>query len=226
MSITNNIAEIQKNVEAARKKSPHPEQPVTIVAVTKTRTPQQIQEVLAAGVPIIGENRVQELLDKYDAVGPGATWHIIGHLQSNKVKYIADKVVLVHSLESESLAKELDHRMQMLGHPMDCLVQVNIADEESKFGLAKEDVLPFLEMVSKLPGIHVKGLMNIAPFFEDTEQVRPIFREMYQLFQEIKEKQIPGIDMEILSMGMSHDYQVAVEEGANMIRVGRSMFAE
>ena len=226
MSITDNIAEIQKNVEAARKKSPHPEQPVTIVAVTKTRTPQQIQEVLAAGVPIRGENRVQELLDKYDAVGPGATWHIIGHLQSNKVKYIADKVVLVHSLESESLAKELDHRMQMLGHPMDCLVQVNIADEESKFGLAKEDVLPFLEMVSKLPGIHVKGLMNIAPFFEDTEQVRPIFREMYQLFQEIKEKQIPGIDMEILSMGMSHDYQVAVEEGANMIRVGRSMFAE
>ena len=226
MSITDNIAEIQKNVEAARKKSPHPEQPVTIVAVTKTRTPQQIQEVLTAVVPIIGENRVQELLDKYDAVGPGATWHIIGHLQSNKVKYIADKVVLVHSLESESLAKELDHRMQMLGHPMDCLVQVNIADEESKFGLAKEDVLPFLEMVSKLPGIHVKGLMNIAPFFEDTEQVRPIFREMYQLFQEIKEKQIPGIDMEILSMGMSHDYQVAVEEGANMIRVGRSMFAE
>ena len=226
MSITDNIAEIRRNVEAARKKSPHPEQSVTIVAVTKTRTPQQIQEVLAAGVPIIGENRVQELLDKYDAVGPGATWHIIGHLQSNKVKYIADKVVLVHSLESESLAKELDHRMQILGHPMDCLVQVNIADEESKFGLAKEDVLSFLEMVSKLPGIHVKGLMNIAPFFEDTEQVRPIFREMYQLFQEIKEKQIPGIDMEILSMGMSHDYQVAVEEGANMIRVGRSMFAE
>ena len=127
--------------------------------------------------------------------------------------------------ESESLAKELDHRMQALGHPMDCLVQVNIADEESKFGLAREEVLPFLELVSRMPGIHVKGLMNIAPFFEDTEQVRPIFREMYQLFQEIKAKQIPGIDMEILSMGMSHDYTVAVEEGANMIRVGRSMFA-
>jgi pyridoxal phosphate enzyme (YggS family) len=164
-------------------------------------------------------------MDKYDAVNPGAEWHIIGHLQSNKVKYIADKVVLVHSLESESLAKELNRRMQEIGHPMDCLVQVNIADEESKFGLAKEEVVPFLEMVSNMPGIHVKGLMNIAPFFEDTEQVRPIFREMYQLFQELKERQIPGIDMEILSMGMSHDYQVAIEEGANMIRVGRSMFA-
>jgi pyridoxal phosphate enzyme (YggS family) len=225
MSIAENIAEIRKNMEEARKKSPNPEQPVTLVAVTKTRTPEQLNEVLAAGQNILGENRVQELMDKYDAVNPGADWHIIGHLQSNKVKYIADKVVLVHSLESESLAKELNRRMQEIGHPMDCLVQVNIADEESKFGLAKEDVVPFLEMVSNMPGIHVKGLMNIAPFFEDTEQVRPIFREMYQLFQELKEKQIPGIDMEILSMGMSHDYQVAIEEGANMIRVGRSMFA-
>lgn len=225
MSIAENIAEIKKNVETARKKSPHPEQPVTLVAVTKTRTPEQINEVLAAGQTILGENRVQELLDKYEAIAPGATWHIIGHLQSNKVKYITDKVTLVHSLESESLAQELNRRMLALGHPMDCLVQVNIADEESKFGLPKEAVLPFLERVSKLPGIHVKGLMHIAPFFEDTEQVRPIFREMYQLFQEMKAKQIPGIDMEILSMGMSHDYQVAVEEGANMIRVGRSVFA-
>lgn len=225
MSIAENIAEIRKNMEEARKKSPNPEQPVTLVAVTKTRTPEQLNEVLAAGQNILGENRVQELMDKYDAVNPGADWHIIGHLQSNKVKYIADKVVLVHSLESASLAKELNRRMLEIGHPMDCLVQVNIADEESKFGLAKEEVVPFLEMVSNMPGIHVKGLMNIAPFFEDTEQVRPIFREMYQLFQELKEKQIPGIDMEILSMGMSHDYQVAIEEGANMIRVGRSMFA-
>lgn len=225
MHIAENIAEIKKNVEAARKKSPNPNQPVTLVAVTKTRTPEQIHEVLAAGQTILGENRVQELLDKYDTVGPEATWHIIGHLQSNKVKYITDKVTLVHSLESQSLAKELNQRMLALGRPMDCLVQVNIADEESKFGLPKEEVLPFLEMVSKMPGIHVKGLMLIAPFFEDTGQVRPIFRQMYQLFQEVKEKQIPGIDMELLSMGMSHDYQVAVEEGANMIRVGRSVFA-
>lgn len=224
MTIAENIAEIKKNVEEAQKKSPCPEQPVTLVAVTKTRTAEQIREVLAAGQMILGENRVQELLDKYEPVGPDATWHIIGHLQSNKVKYITDKVTLVHSLESESLAKEINRRMLELGHPMDCLVQVNIADEESKFGLPKDAVRPFLQMVRELPGIHVCGLMHIAPFFEDTEQVRPIFREMYQLFQEIKAEQIPGIDMEILSMGMSHDYQVAVEEGANMIRVGHKVF--
>lgn len=225
MSIAENIAVIRANVEEARKKSPNPDQPVTIVAVTKTRTPEQLNEVLATGQHILGENRVQELMDKYDAVNPGATWHIIGHLQSNKVKYIADKVVLVHSLESESLAEELNRRMLALGHPMDCLVQVNIADEESKFGLSREEVLPFIEKVRTMPGIHIRGLMNIAPFFEDTEQVRPIFREMYQLFQELKTMNLPGVDMEILSMGMSHDYQVAVEEGATMVRVGRSMFA-
>ena len=128
MSIAENIAEIRKNMEEARKKSPNPEQPVTLVAVTKTRTPEQLNEVLAAGQNILGANRVQELMDKYDAVNPGADWHIIGHLQSNKVKYIADKVVLVHSRESESLAKELNRRMLEIGHPMDCLVQVNIAD--------------------------------------------------------------------------------------------------
>lgn len=225
MSIAENIAVIRANVEEARKKSPNPNQPVTIVAVTKTRTPEQLNEVLATGQNILGENRVQELMDKYDAVNPGATWHIIGHLQSNKVKYIADKVVLVHSLESESLAEELNRRMQALGHPMDCLVQVNIADEESKFGLSRDEVLPFIEKVRTMPGIRIKGLMNIAPFFEDTEDVRPIFREMYQLFLELKDMNIPGVDMEILSMGMSHDYQVAVEEGATMVRVGRSMFA-
>ena len=168
MSIAENIAEIQQHVAEARKKSPDPNQPVTLVAVTKTRTPEQLNEVLATGQSILGENRVQELLDKYDAVNPGATWHIIGHLQSNKVKYITDKVALVHSLESKSLAEELNRRMTALGHPMDCLVQVNIADEESKFGLAKDEVMPFLEMVSQMSGIHVRGLMNIAPFFEDT----------------------------------------------------------
>lgn len=225
MTIAQNIAEIRNDVEEARKKSPNPDQPVTIVSVTKTRTPEQLNEVLDAGLHILGENRVQEFMDKYDKVNPGAEWHIIGHLQSNKVKFIADKVKLVHSLESESLAKELNRRMIALGHPMDCLVQVNIADEESKFGLAKDEVIPFLEKVSKMEGIHVKGLMNIAPFFEDTEEVRPIFREMYQLFCELKEKQIPGIDMDILSMGMSHDFHVAVEEGATMVRVGRRMFS-
>ena len=224
-TIADNIAEIRNNIALARQKSPHPEQDVTLVAVTKMHSAEEIREVLAAGQTLLGENRVQELLDKYDAVGDAATWHIIGHLQSNKVKYITEKVAMIHSLESESLANELSNKMQALGRTRDCLVQVNIADEESKFGLERDEVLPFIKRVSQLPGIHIKGLMHIAPYFEDPEDVRPIFREMYRLFEELKALDLPGVDMEILSMGMSHDYQVAIEEGANMIRVGSSIFA-
>ncbi len=224
--IAENIAEIRETIEQAKQKSPNPNQEVALVAVTKLHGVDEINEVLAAGQTVLGENRVQELLDKYDAVGDGAVWHIIGHLQSNKVKYITDKVVLIHSLESESLAQELNNRMQALGRQMDCLVQVNIADEKSKFGLEKDAVIPFLKQVGQLPGIRVKGLMHIAPYFEDPEDVRPIFREMYQLFEEVKALQLPNIDMEILSMGMSHDYHVAVEEGANMVRVGSKIFAK
>ena len=223
-TIAENIAEIRETIGQAKQKSPNPNGDVTLVAVTKMHGADEIQAVLATGQTVLGENRVQELLDKYDAVGEGAEWHIIGHLQSNKVKYITDKVVLIHSLESESLAQELDTRMQALGKRMDCLVQVNIADEESKFGLQKDAVIPFLRQMGQLPGIHIKGLMHIAPYFENPEDVRPLFREMYQLFEEIKAMQLPNIDMEILSMGMSHDYQVAVEEGANMVRVGSKIF--
>lgn len=224
--IAQNIAEIRNNIALAKEKSPHPEQAVTLVAVTKKHTAEEIADVLACGERILGENRVQELLEKYDAVPDTAQWHIIGHLQSNKVKYITDKVVLVQSLESESLARELNSRMLALGKTMDCLVQVNIADEESKFGLEKTEVVPFLQLVATMPGIRVKGLMHIAPYFEDPEAVRPIFREMYQLFESIKTMQIPGISMEILSMGMSHDYMVAIEEGATMVRIGSSVFKE
>ena len=224
-SIADNIAEIRNNIALAKVKSPNSEQDITLVAVTKMHGVEEIKEVLACGQTLLGENRVQELLDKYDAVGDGATWHIIGHLQSNKVKYITDKVAMIHSLESESLAKELSSRMQSFGKTMDCLVQVNIADEESKFGLEKDAVIPFIEKVSQMPGIRIKGLMHIAPYFENVEEVRPIFREMYGLFNEIKALAIPGVDMDVLSMGMSHDYQVAIEEGANMIRVGSSIFA-
>ena len=224
MTIAENIKKILADVEEAKLHSPNPQATVQLVAVTKTRTPEELNQVLAAGQNVLGENRVQELLDKYDVVQEGAEWHIIGHLQRNKVKYITEKVTLIHSLESLSLAEEISQRMQTLGKTMDCLIQVNIADEESKFGLAREEVLPFIENVRLMPGIKIKGLMNIAPFFENTENVRPIFREMYHLFQEIKALNLPNVDMDILSMGMSHDYRVAVEEGATMIRVGRFIF--
>lgn len=224
MTIAENIAAVQAEIALANAKSPNPADPVTLIAVTKTRTPEQMNEVLAAGVTVLGENRVQEMMDKYEGVRKDAEWHIIGHLQSNKVKYIADKVTLIHSLESKSLAEEIDRQMQKLGRTMNCLVQVNIADEESKFGLAREEVIPFLKMVQQKKGIHVCGLMNIAPNYEDLEQVRPVFREMHELFEEIKAMQMENIDMKWLSMGMSQDYRIAVEEGANMVRVGRRLF--
>lgn len=224
MTIAENIAAVQAEIALANAKSPNPADPVTLIAVTKTRTPEQMNEVLAAGVNVLGENRVQEMMDKYEGVRKDAEWHIIGHLQSNKVKYIADKVTLIHSLESKSLAEEIDRQMQKLGRTMNCLVQVNIADEESKFGLAREEVIPFLKMVQQKKGIHVCGLMNIAPNYEELEQVRPVFREMHELFEEIKAMQMENIDMKWLSMGMSQDYRIAVEEGANMVRVGRRLF--
>lgn len=224
MGIAENIAHIQREIQLAKLKSPHPQEAVTLVAVTKNHPPTEIAQVLAAGQMILGENRVQELNDKYPLVSREATWHLIGHLQHNKVKYVLEKVRLIHSLESERTAEEINHRAQAMGKVMDVLVQVNIAEEESKYGLHEKDVLPFLRTLSTMPGLHVRGLMNIAPHFSDPEQVRPFFRRMYQLYTSIGEMAIAGIDMEILSMGMSNDFVIAVEEGANMVRVGSRIF--
>lgn len=224
MSIAENIAKIQAEIQAARKKSPRPEQDVTLVAVTKMHSPEEIAQVLAAGQLILGENRVQELRDKYPLVSQEAQWHLIGHLQHNKVKYVLDKVSLIHSVESDSVAEEINKRALEMGKVMDILVQVNIADEESKYGLAEAEVVPFLQKLSQMKGLHVKGLMNIAPHFPDPEQVRPVFKRMYQLYTAIDDMALPGIDMDILSMGMSGDFTVAVEEGANMVRIGSRIF--
>lgn len=225
MSIETNIAIILDNIAKAQVKSPNSSEAVTLVAVTKNRTLKEIKEVLTAKQWILGENRVQELLEKQPLLPSEANWHLIGHLQTNKVKYLVDKVCLIHSLESEALAREINSRMLAVGRVMDCLVQVNVADEESKFGLAVDEVLPFIQRVSQLPGLRIKGLMNIAPYFSDAEKVRPLFAQMYQLFQDIKALDLDGVEMAILSMGMSHDYQVAIEEGANMVRIGSDIFA-
>ena len=175
-SIADNIAEIRNNIALAKVKSPNSEQDITLVAVTKMHGVEEIKEVLACGQTLLGENRVQELLDKYDAVGDGATWHIIGHLQSNKVKYITDKVAMIHSLESESLAKELSSRMQALGKTMDCLVQVNITDEESKFGLEKTAVVPFLQQVSQMPVMLLRHRPTTTFPVRYRYRIFPIFR--------------------------------------------------
>ena len=163
--------------------------------------------------------------EKYPQLPSQVEWHLIGHLQRNKVKYITDKVKLIHSLESFSLAQEINKRMESLQKTMECLVQVNIAGEASKFGLSKEETLPFIkEVAGSLPWVKIKGLMNIAPEVENPEEVRPYFREMYQLFNQIKEANIPNVEMAELSMGMTNDFQVAIEEGATMVRVGSAIF--
>ena len=174
----------------------------------------------------IGENRVQELVKKYDIIGQKADYHMIGHLQSNKVKNIVDKVVLIHSLDRASLAKEINKRAKAKDIIMDVLIQVNVAEEESKYGLKVDEVIPFIEKVSKYTNIKVKGLMTIAPLVEDPEEVRWVFRDLRKLSERVSSKGYQNEDMEFLSMGMTNDYEVAIEEGSNMIRIGTGLFGK
>lgn len=186
-----------------------------------------IEEAINLGLNDIGENRVQEIMDKYDSLNKdNLNWNMIGHLQTNKVKYIIDKVNLIHSLDRLSLAKELNKRARKVDKVIDVLIQVNIAKEESKFGLEKEEIWNFLEKLKKYPFIAVKGLMVMAPFDEEPENIRHVFKETKSLFEDIKKKDIDYIEMKYLSMGMTNDFEVAIEEGANLIRVGTGIFGK
>lgn len=224
MSIAENLAQIKQNIAQAKAKSPSPQEKVTLVVVSKMHSSEELKEVLACEENILGENRVQELMEKYEQLPKDVHWHLIGHLQTNKVKYIADKVELVHSLESMDLAKEISKQMVKLGGVLNCLVQINVAQEEQKFGLAVAEAESFIREASQLEGIKIMGLMHIAPNFEDKEETRPLFRQMYELFISLKEKNIPNVQMRYLSMGMSGDYEIAVEEGSNMVRIGSAVF--
>ena len=226
MSIAENIAEIKHNIDLAKQKSPDPAAGVTLVAVTKMHDIPELSELAASGQSIFGENRVQELTDKYEKLPKDIHWHLIGHLQTNKVKYIADKVELIHSLDSLELAEEISKQMQKHGGEMPCLVQVNVAHEEQKYGIDPKEAESFIREAAKLPGVKIVGLMHIAPDYAAKEETRPLFRTMYQLFEELKRKNIPNVEMKYLSMGMSGDYKIAVEEGSNMVRIGHAVFAE
>jgi len=191
--------------------------------VTKTVPVERIREAVDAGLTVLGENRVQELTAKYPLV-EGVEWHLIGHLQSNKVKYIVDKVSLFHALDSLSLAEEINKRMAPLGRAMDVLIQVNVAGEGTKFGIKPEETRDFVDAVRKLPGLKIRGLMTIGPFVADPEEVRPVFRRLRLLAEEVKTIGFPGVEMRHLSMGMSNDYIIAVEEGATLLRLGSVLF--
>ena len=211
------INEIKEKIERAGGKD------VTLIAVTKTHPPEVINEAIDCGVTDIGENKVQEILAKYEYVKP-VRWHLIGHLQTNKVRQIIDKVCMIHSLDSMNLANEIEKRCANAGIVMDVLVQVNMAGEESKFGLEPSEVEAFVDEVIKLPHLKLRGLMQIAPYSEDPEDVRIYFKEIKELFDRLKTKL--GEDFNVLSMGMSNDFVQAVEEGATHVRVGTAIFGE
>lgn len=215
-------AEKAKYAETAGKT----EQDVLLVAVTKTRTADEINEAIDAGITDIGENKVQEVVDKFDHVKP-VRWHLIGHLQTNKVKYIIDKVCMIHSVDSMKLAKEIDKRAGQHGLNMDILIQVNAAQEESKFGITTDDTKQLvLDILEECPNLRIRGLMHIAPAADDPNDVRQYFRQVKELYEECGKIEHPHLDFKYLSMGMSHDFGVAIEEGSNLIRVGTSIFGE
>ena len=226
MDVKDNLKSVQASIEQARQNSCE-KQEVTLVAVTKTIGVGPMKEVLKEGVSCFGENKVQEILSKYEKFPDTVKWHLIGTLQSNKVKYIIDKVEMIHSLDRMSLAKEIDRRAKEIGVVMKCLIQVNISQEESKHGLDKAEALKFIEEVAQnFSHIQVLGLMGMAPFVEDAEEARPYFRQLKGLFEEAKNLNLGTGQMKYLSMGMTNDYTVAIEEGSNMVRVGTGIFGK
>ena len=227
MSITQNIEEIRGRMAQAAARSGRKPEDVLLIAVTKLHEPDEIEEAIAAGVTDIAENKVQEIQKKFDQIHSPVNWHLIGHLQTNKVKYIIDKVVMIHSVDSVHLAQEIDKRAAAAGKTMDVLLQVNAAHEESKFGLDPKDVPQvFREILDSCPNVKIRGLMHIAPWSEDPEAIRPYFKEVKDLFDTLAAVEHPNADFKYLSMGMSHDFETAIEEGANIIRVGTSIFGE
>lgn len=223
MSIKDNLEKIRNNVKTACEKSGRDEKEVLVLAVTKTRSAAEINEAISCGITDIGENRVQELMSKYDEVDKNVRWHIIGHLQSNKVKYIADKVSVIHSVESVKLATEINRQCEKLDKVMDILIEVN-SGEENKDGIDPADVFDFIEEIKDFKHIKIKGLMTMAPLGASEETLRKVFSNLKKLSLDIDGKKYDNVTMESLSMGMSEDYAVAVEEGATIIRPGRSLF--
>lgn len=197
-----------------------------LVAVTKTRSAEEINFALDGGVTDIGENKVQEIMDKYDYVGK-VRWHMIGHLQTNKVKYIVDKVYMIHSVDTYKLAEEINKRAANIGIKMNILVQINPANEESKFGIDPSETFELIgEITNNLKNISVKGLMTIAPYSENAEDIRLYFKQVKEIYDNISANFEFGRDFEYLSMGMSNDFKVAIEEGSNMLRIGSSIFGK
>lgn len=220
MDVAANLEEIQSMIGQACKRSNRNPEEITIIGVTKYVTIERTEETINAGIANLGENRLEGFLEKYNHFGNKANWHFIGTMQSRKVKDVINHVHMLHSLDRSSLAKEIDKRAEK---PVDCFVQVNVSGEESKHGLDPGKVIPFIEEIEKYSNVHVVGLMTMAPHIEDKDRLREIFRNLAELRDSIKEKKFPHAPCEFLSMGMSNDYDLAVEEGATHIRVGSKL---
>lgn len=224
--ICENMRKVEQNIAAACARSGRESGQVTLIAVSKTKPVPALLEAYEAGARDFGENKVQELVDKIPQLPSDARWHMIGHLQRNKVKYIVDKVYLIHSVDSLRLAEEISKEALKKQVEVNILVEVNVAQEDSKFGTAAEETVALVEEIAKLPSVHIKGLMTIAPYVENPEANRVFFRKLKQLSVDIMQKSIDNVSMNVLSMGMTGDYQVAVEEGASYVRVGTGIFGE
>lgn len=224
--IANQLQEVRDEILRACEKSGRNPEEVTLIAVSKTKPVSMIQEAIEAGQTVFGENKVQELCSKYEELPKNLTWHLIGHLQRNKVKYIADKAALIHSVDSIRLAQTIDQEGKKHNRVIPVLIEVNVAQEDTKFGVSAEETIPLVEEISKLSNVQIQGLMTIAPYVADPEENRPVFCKLRQLSVDIKAKNMNNVYMDILSMGMTNDYQVAVEEGATMVRVGTGIFGE
>lgn len=221
-----NLDAVEQHIQSSCDKSGRNREDVTLIAVSKTKPVETLKEAYDLGVRVFGENKVQELADKYEALPKDIHWHMIGHLQRNKVKYIIDKVDLIHSVDSIRLAETIEKEAAKCGVTANILIEVNVAKEESKFGLMPEEVDDFVEKIAGFSHIQVKGLMTIAPFVANPEENRPIFQRLRKLSVDIAKKNVDNVNVSILSMGMTNDYQVAVEEGATMVRVGTGIFGE
>ncbi len=224
--ISKNYLEIFHNVLETANSCNRTPGDITLIAVSKTKPVSMLQEAYDAGARDFGENKVQEIMDKYDQLPSDIRWHMIGHLQTNKVKYIADKVHMIHSVESEKLALEINKQALKAGRVIPILIEVNIAGEDSKFGVTPNECEQLINAIHTLPGIAIKGLMTVPPFVENAEDNRQYFKALKQLSVDIMQKNIDNVCMDFLSMGMSGDYTVAIEEGANLVRVGTNIFGE
>lgn len=222
--VRENLQEVNRRITEACKRAGRRREEVTLIAVSKTKPAAMIEEAYTTGTRDFGENKVQELCEKYEILPSDIRWHMIGHLQRNKVKQVIDKAVLIHSVDSVRLAAQIEEEAARKGIDVDILLEVNVAEEESKYGFRLEETEEAIRTIASFPHVHIKGLMTIAPFVENSEENRPIFKKLYQFYVDMGGKNIDNVNMSVLSMGMTGDYEVAIEEGATLVRVGTGIF--